>query len=305
MYEFGLDEANVIQQSTFEQFKQNSKEKHRVSIVAFKRYSDNELIKALKAKIESEGDEAELTDMEKQEIIVETDKKLAAKLGKPVESLSEIDRLDIASPKFGFSMTHYFEENEIGTIKCFSEFNKKNEIVKAEICCKKSLPGQTIGTVIMTYPLLSQDEGDLEADIDLLNMKKMVSFHPYKLNTKKFGKIKAEYLSAKKNDKNRVALDFKVELDGDPKYQKQIIQSGTGVAVWTTSAIKPEVRQWILETGLRAWKSVDSILGFKMDKQKFIAKLNGGSSEKSSYGGSDKKMNTNYGALSELRSTNN
>lgn len=257
--EFGLDEAKVIKNNAIDFFKQaKSGEKTRVSIVSFKKFSD--VVFAAKAKEK----DAPLTDQEKAELLVKIDTNLAGQLGKKVEELTEVDRLDIKQPRFAFKYTHY--RDGIGGICCHSEYQGGN-VVKPELCCRKLGDAeQTVGCIIMTYPV---GEG-MQVDEDLLAQKKYVNFYMWRMSAKKFKRITDAYAEARGEDK--FTPDFIVTLDGDPKYQKQNINAGSS-AVWARGAINSPTRLWVLDQGLRLWKHVPNGLGFDMKMDKLAEKL--------------------------------
>ena len=65
---------------------------------------------------------------------------------------------------------------------------------------------------------------------------------------------------------------MKIELDGDPTYQKQLITSG-GTAAWARDTTDPEIKDWVLNQGLRNYKHVEKHLGFELSKEKLAEKL--------------------------------
>ena len=259
MFEFGFEESKVIKTNAVEQFKQTrSGEKTRVSIISLKKYSDGILAEKAKEK------GSPLTDMEKAEYIAKIDKKIAEQLNKSVDDLTEVDRLNIKSPRFAFSYTHYNEA--VGTIRCLSKY-EGNTVVRPEICCNKfGDAGQTVGMVVMTYPV----KDGLEVDMDLLTARKYVNFYIWKMSAQKFKKVEDAYREARGDDK--FTIDLNVVLDGDPKFQKQQISAGSS-AVWTRLPANSETRAWILDQGLRMWKHVSSQLGFEMKADKISEKL--------------------------------
>lgn len=267
-FEFGFDSAQVVTVNSVEKFEQKaSKQKNIVSIVCFRKYSDGVLMR----KTVEKG--APLTDEEREEYIAKTDKKIAENLGKPVEALTEVDRLDTSSPRFAMSRTHYIETNKIGTIRCLSTYNSVGEIVKKAQCCKIDPKDaqQIVATGIVVYPT----DND-EVDLDLLSMKKQLNFFVWKLAATKFKKIEALYKNAR-ND-NKLNIDLAVELDGDPKYQKQNITSMGGTASFLRDLKGDmDVKGYILDRGLKLFKSTDDVLGYKMDAAKLAEKLSGGS----------------------------
>jgi hypothetical protein len=265
--EFSFDDSKAIKTNAIEAFKQTRNgEKNRVSVVAFKKFSDTVI--AQKAREKGSA----LTEQEKLELITKIDKKLAEQLGKSVEALTEADRLDIKSPRFAFAWTHY--RDGIGGFKCLSTY-EGSTVVKPEICCNKfGDADQTVGTIIMTYPV----KDGLQVDEELLAARKYVNFHSWKMSAKKFKKIEDAYREARGDEK--YTIDLSVTLDGDPKYQKQVITGGSS-AVWARGKPDSEVRSWILDQGLRAWKHVPGLIGFELKKEKLLEKMgiSGGSQQ--------------------------
>ena len=263
VFEFGFDDgSSVIKSQNLDRFKQNrSGQKDRISIVSFKRVHDGVLL----AKAREKG--APLGDAEKADLIAKIDKKIADQMGKSVEELTEADRLDIKSPKFAFAWTHY--RDGLGSIRCLSQYEGKT-VTKPELCCNKlGDPDQTVGMIVMTYPV----KDGVQVDEDLLNAKKYVNFAVWRMTAKKFRQIEDAYKEARAEDK--FTIDLIVTLDGDPKYQKQVITAGSS-AVWAKGKMDSEVRSWVLDQGLRNWKHVSSNLGFDMKIDKLREKLLGG-----------------------------
>lgn len=271
--EFGFDDAKVIKTSGIEVFKQTRPgEKSRVTIVAFKKFHEEVLIRKAKEK------GSPLTDEEKAQILSKVDQKLAEQLGKPVEKLVESDRLDIRKPKFSVAFTHY--QDGIGTIRCLSKY-EGSTMVKPEECCNRfGDADQRIGTVVMTYPIDNQGQ----VDADLLKMRKYTNFYVWSMSSKKFKRLESAYVDAR-NDKRDV-IDLRVTLDGDPRYQKQQIEAAS-TAFWAREDCDPEIREWVLDQGLRAYKHVAQNLGYEMKLDMLMEKLgqlhgSGGSSQSSS-----------------------
>jgi hypothetical protein len=90
----------------------------------------------------------------------------------------------------------------------------------------------------------------------------------------KFKKIESVYADARKN--KYPVIDIKLELDGDPKYQKLVFQNGY-TASWLDDDVTEDVRRWILDQGIKAQKHVKGVLGYDMKKDALIQKLRGGS----------------------------
>ncbi len=261
VFEFGFDEAKVIKTSNVEQFKQSKPgEKTRLAIVSFKKLADVKI-----AAVQRERGAA-LSDAEKAEIHSKADEKIAAHLTKKVSELTEADRLDIRSPRFAFAYTHY--KDGVGSIRCLSEWSGSN-VVKPALCCEKMGEAtQTVATVVMTYPV----DSDGKVDRELLSQRKYVSFYVWRLSAKKFQKVNSVYDDARQDDRH--VIDLRVTLDGDVKFQKQIIEAAS-VATWARDDMDKGVRDWILDQGIRIWKHVPSSLGFEMKADKLAEKLNG------------------------------
>jgi len=287
--EFGFDDAKIIKNNAVDFFKQSKPgEKTRVSIVSFKKFSDV----ILAAKARDKG--AALSDAEKAEFISKIDHNLATQLGKTVEQLTEVDRLDIKQPRFGFAFTHY--RDGVGSIRCHSEYEGSN-VTKAELCCKKlGDADQTVGSIVMTYPV----KDGMTVDEELLAQKKYVNFYIWRMSSKKFNKLKEAYAEAKADDRH--TLDLIVTLDGDPKYQKQQIVPGSN-AVWARGAMNADTRQWVLDQGLRMWKHVPNSLGFDMKMDKLAEKLGQGGAALGSGAESAEspKLVSGYDSLISLR----
>lgn len=267
--EFGFDDAGHIKPSGMDKWKQSKHgEINRVCIVSFNRFHDAVLKNKAREK------DAPLSDEEKSEILLKVDGKLAEKLGKKVSDLTDTDRIDIKSPKFWNSFAHFDEPTEkggfgVGTFRCLSKW-RGSQMLQQEICCKKFRePDQKVACVIMTYPM-NKDKG---VDLDLLKQKKYTEFFVWVLSAKKFKKIEQAYVEARGDEK--FIIDLKVELDGDPKYQKQLITLGS-MCPWAKPDFDPEVRTWILEQGLRAQQHVNQHLGFRITREKLLEKIESG-----------------------------
>jgi hypothetical protein len=262
VFEFGFDEGSVIKNQAMDRFKQNrSGEKNRVSIACFKRVHDGVLLQKAREK------GSPLSDAEKADLMSKIDKKIADQLGKSADALTEADRLDIKAPKFAFAWTHY--RDGLGSIRCLSQYEGK-QVVKPELCCNQMGDAdQTVGMIIMTYPV----KDGVQVDEELLNAKKYVNFYVWRMNAKKFRQIEDAYKEARGEDK--YTIDLIVTLDGDPKYQKQVITPGSS-AVWAKGKMDSEIRAWVLDQGLRNWKHISSNLGFDMKLDKLREKLSGG-----------------------------
>jgi hypothetical protein len=259
--DFGFDDSKVIKTSGVERFKQDRSGRcDRVSLVAFKTFHDVILV----AKAREKG--GALTDQEKAEICAKIDAKLGENLSKKPEDLTEVDKLDIKSPRFSFAFTHWGDG--VGGIRCLSTY-EGTTLVKPELCCKKMGDAdQTVATVMLQYPV----DKDNQVDMDLLRERKYTELWIWKLSSKKFKKVEGAYIDAR-ND-NRPVVDLKITLDGDPKYQKQVIEVASS-AVWAREDTDPAIRLWVLEQGLRGYKYVKESLGFEMKAETLAEKLGG------------------------------
>jgi len=263
--EFGFEDTKLVQTNGIEQFKQSrSGEVSKITVISFKKLHDGVLAEQARKK------GAPLSEDEKATLVARIDAKIAENLKKDVKELTEVDRLDYKSPRFSMAFTHYDES--VGTIRCLSQREGVN-VVNPEVCCNKfGDAGQTIGTVVLQYPV----DRDGSVDMDDLAKRKHTNVWVWKLPAKKFKKLESTYRDAR-ND-NRPVIDLKVTLDGDPKYQKQLIETASS-AVWLRDGFDPEVRRWILDQGLRAHKYVQNCLGFEMKKAQLLEKLGGSSHE--------------------------
>ena len=257
--EFGLDNAKIIKAAGCEAFKQSRpNEKSRITIISFRTYHDVKL----KEKEAEKG--SPLTDAEKAEIIAKTNTKIAEHLSKPVDQLTEVDKLNPKEPKFGFSYTHF--RDGIGTIKCLSKY-EGNNVIKPALCCDKMGDAdQTVATVILQYPV--DQEGAI--DMDLFKQKKYTSVFIWKLGSKKFMKLRS--ILAEQKEEKRQTIDLRVELDGEVKYQKQNIHFVSSAA-WCRDDVPPELKHWVLEQGIKNWKYIKGNLGFEMTVDKLAEKL--------------------------------
>lgn len=296
-FEFGFDSANVVKVNTVEKFEQKTaKQSNIVSIICFRKHSDGVLAK----KKQEKG--SDLTDEEREEILKKVDAKIAEKLGKPIESLTEVDRLDVSSPRFAMSRTHYIETNKVGTIRCLSTYNEAGEIVKKAQCCKvdEKEAAQVIATGIVVYPTDNN-----EVEMDLLAMQKQLKFYIWKLSAVKFKKIQSLYMNAR-NDK-KPYIDLMVTLDGDPKYQKQDISVMGGLASFLREDTKSNgeliigdgVRTFIKERGIKLFKNTEDVLGYKLDAAKLAEKLSGGNSGGNSAKAENQTQTVNYSNMIE------
>jgi hypothetical protein len=279
LFDFSFDDGKVIKSSSVEKFVQNKNDIHRVSIVSFKTH--HEAYEGQKAREKG----SPLTDKEKAELFASIDEKLLKKLGK--KELSETDKLDISKPKFWATHTHY--KDGIGLIRCLSEYQGTN-LVKPEICCQHiGEADQSVATVIMTYPV----EEDMSVDKEIFGAKKQIKFLVWRLNPKKYRKVESTYRAARED--SIPAIDMKVTLDGDPKYQKQLIERQSA-AFWAKEEVDSAVRVYCLEQAMRVKKHIEDHLGFKMKKEMLSERLNLSGSSSSSEDESP-KIQQSYSAL--------
>lgn len=285
--EFGLDDAGTVKNAGIEPWKQQRPgEISRVSVISFKTFADCYFAQKRK---ETGKD---LSDDEKRELIKKIDAKLATQLNKPVDQLTQADRLELKQPKFAYSFTHY--RDGIGTIKCLSKYEGIT-LAKPEICCEKMGDAdQTVGMVIMTYPV----DRDGQIDEDLLLQKKYTNFHVWKMSPKKFKNFESAYKDARRD--GRFTVDLKVTLDnGDVKFQKQHIEAG-GNATWAKERmVEAGIKAWVLDQGLRAWKYVQDNLGYSMSRDKLVERLAGGAP-----GGGSPQMAAGSGEAPKLNAVN-
>lgn len=267
--EFGFDDAKVIKSQGIDQFKlTKTGERARISVISFKKFHDSVL--SLKTKEKA----APLTDEEKAQYISKIDSKLAENLKKEIKDLSEVDRLDIKNPRFSYAFTHFDQRKKdqggVGTIRCISKYDGNN-LIQPEICCNKFGDAeQTVATVVMRYPV----DADLQVEMDIFKMKKMVEFSVWRMSAKKFKNLESTYIDAR-NDK-RFCIDLRVTLEGDPQWKNYKIENA-GSATWAREDMDAAVRMWVLDQGLRAWKHVANNLGFEMTKEKLTERLSGAS----------------------------
>lgn len=286
--EFGLDEPEVVKFNDLEMFKQSANQKkHLVSIISFKKHSDKVL---QKKEREAHEEGRPFTDADRAEIIAKVDEKIAEKLGKKVSDLTEVDRLDINSPRFGTTNTHYVDG--VGSFRCLSSRTNR------EICCNKyGDPSQSIATIILSYPTDRQGQLDKE----LLRQQKYCNFYVWRMTPKKFQQVNQAYSDARSDGKSTINL--RVTLDGDEKYQKQKIEVQSS-ATWATEGFE-DTYQWVLDTGYRMFQQMDKsiILGMKLTREKLLEKISGsgGGSAAQITGGDEEKpkqmLSSSYDSL--------
>lgn len=271
--DFGFDDAKVIKPQGIERFKQDrSGHTDRVSLICFKSFAES----VLAAKAREKG--KALTDDEKAELIKKIDAKLAENLGKKVEDLTEVDRLDIKQPRFSFAYTHY--QDGVGSIRCLGKW-QGNTLVTPGLCCQKmGDASQQVATVTLRYPI----DNNGQVDPDLLKKRQYTFVEIWRLSAKKFKQVEGVYIDARNN--NLPVIDLKVTLDGDAKFQKQRIENGM-TAFWAREDTDPEIRAWVLDQGLRAYKHVGKELGFPMSPEKLAEKLGGASAAAAALAGGE------------------
>ncbi len=152
---------------------------------------------------------------------------------------------------------------------------------------------QTIATIVMVYP--TNRDGTI--DMDYLKAKKNIDFQTLKMTAKKFKKIESTYADSRASEES--VIDLKVTLDGEPKYQKFLIESGR-VAAWARKDADEELRNWVIEQGIRCHKYTKNELGFEMSREKLVEKLNAAGSQSTPETNSDKpKIQGSYNKLLE------
>jgi len=273
--EFGFDDAKVIKNQGIDQFKlSRDGERARVSVISFKKFHDS----VLNLKTKEKG--SPLTDDEKAQIIAKVDMKLAEQLKKEVKDLTEVDRVDLKQPRFMFAYTHYdktdMKDGGVGSIRCLSTYDQSTStVIKPEICCDKfGDADQTVATVIMKYPV----DSNLQVEQEIFKQKKMTEISIWRMGSKKFKNLESAYRDARNDD--RFCIDLRVTLEGDPKFKNLKIEVASG-AQFAREDMDKEVRNWVLDQGLRAWKHVANNLGFEMTKDKMMERLSGKSSASS------------------------
>lgn len=270
LMEFGFDDSSHIKTNGFEKWKQSKAGQiDRACIVSFNRYHDV----VLRNKAREKG--SALTNEEQSDLLSRVDAKIAAQLTKKVEDLTEVDRLDIKSPKFWNSFTHFDDKvekggNGIGTFRCLSKW-KGSQMLQQEVCCKRfNEADQKVACIVMTYPI---NKSDKSVNVKLLLEKEYTEFFVWVMNAKKFKKIEAAYAESRAEEK--YVIDMKVELDGDPNYQKQLV-TASSTSCWAKPDFDAGIRNWILEQGLRAAKQINTHLGFKLSKEKLLERMESG-----------------------------
>lgn len=271
--EFGFDDGKVIKASGVEEFKlARAGEKARITLIAFKKYSDGIIAKKAKERWENMSDgEKEgkslslslLTDQEKLDLVTQIDKKLAERLGKPVEKLFETDRLDITKPKFWMGFTHY--KDGVGTIRCLGKYVGSTLEKPGKCCDKFGEAEQHAVTPILQYPVGEH----LQPVIQMMKDKVYTYIWLYKMSSKQYKRLESTFVEAAADGKP--TMDLKVTLDGEPKYKKHLYESA--VCTWAKEDFDAELRNWILDQGLRAAKHCPNRLGMEITEQKLLEKL--------------------------------
>jgi hypothetical protein len=168
--------------------------------------------------------------------------------------------------------------------------------VKPEVCCNEfGDADQTIATIVMVYPTLKDGTIDMED----FARRKRVDFQLLRMSQKKFARINSVYTDARAA--KMPIIDLKLTLDdGDIKFQKYIIENSL-TAVWAREDTDPELRNWVLEQGMRNFKYVETSLGFKMTKDKIMEKLRGSSGGSNELSGAEaekpQQLAANYSSL--------
>jgi hypothetical protein len=286
--EFGFDDANVIKPTGVEVFKQSRpNEKSRVSVISFR------TILEVQARKKARERGSALSNEEMAELAKAIDKRIGETLGKDPASLTAVDRLDVSEPRFWMSFVHseYKEGGGgVGTIQCLSKY-EGNTCVKPDVCCDKfGDADQRVACVVLVYPI--DDSG--QVDMDLLRQRKYTRVCIWALSAKKFGKLDGAYKDARAD--SIPVIDLKVTLDGDPKFQKQLIERASA-ASWARKDTDPEVRHWVLDQGIRAAKYVEQNLGFKLSKEKLLEKLGGGPALSGAAAAATPSLQSGYGDL--------
>lgn len=270
--EFGFDDGKVIKNSGIDEFKLEKNGKARISLIAFKKYSDGILAKKAQERWSNFTDEekakkplslALFTDAEKLEILGNIDKKLAERLSKKVEDLKEIDRLDTTMPKFWMGFTHF--KDGLGTIRCMGTYKGSTLVEPGKCCDDLGDAEQRAVTIILKYPVGEH----MQPNMDMMKQRLYTEVLLYRLSAKQYTRLEGCFVEARQEGKER--MDLKVTLDGDPKYKKHIYE--TANCFWAREDFDPEVRAWILDQGLRASKHCPNNLGMELKLQQYLEKV--------------------------------
>lgn len=295
--EFGFDDGKVIKNSGIDEFKLEKNGKARISLIAFKKYSDGILAKKAQERWGNFTDEEKakkplslslFTDQEKLEILANIDKKLAERLSKEVKDLKEIDRLDTTMPKFWMGFTHF--KDGVGTMRCMGVY-KGSTLVEAGKCCDDMGDAeQRTVTIVMKYPVGEH----MQPNMDMIKQRLYTEILLYKLSAKQYNRLEGCFVEARQEGKER--MDLKVTLDGDPKYKKHIYE--TANCFWAREDFDPESRAWILDQGLRAAKHCPNNLGMELKLQQYLEKVGQSPAAMASGANEDRpKMVGSYGSL--------
>jgi len=295
--EFGFDDGKVIKNSGIDEFKLEKNGKARISLVAFKKYSDGILAKKAQERWGNFTDEekakkplslALFSDAEKLEILANIDKKLAERLSKKVEDLKEIDRLDTTMPKFWMGFTHF--KDGVGTMRCMGTY-KGSSLIEAGKCCDDMGDAeQRAVTIVLKYPVGEH----MQPNMEMMKQRLYTEVLLYKLSAKQYNRLEGCFVEARQEGKER--MDLKVTLDGDPKYKKHIYE--TANCFWAREDFDPEVRAWILDQGLRASKHCPNNLGMEMKIAQYLEKVGQSPAAMASGANEDRpKMVGGYGSL--------
>jgi hypothetical protein len=270
--EFGFDDGKVIKNSGIDEFKLEKNGKARITLIAFKKYSDGILAKKAQERWGNFTDEekakkplslALFTDQEKLEILANIDKKLAERLNKGVGDLKEIDRLDTTMPKFWMGFTHF--KDGLGTIRCLGTYKGSNLIEAGKCCDDLGDAEQKAVTIVLKYPIGEH----MQPNMEMMKQRLYTEVLLYRLSAKQYNRLEGTFVEARQEGKER--MDLKVTIDGDPKYKKHIYE--TANCFWSREDFDPEVRAWILDQGLRASKHCPNNLGMELKLQQYLEKV--------------------------------
>lgn len=297
--QFGFDDADAVINTELPIYQQSASEKKsRISVISFKTH-----LQVWIDKFISENKAAPSTE-EINEQRKKIDEKLSAHLSKPVDELTEVDRLNIQVPAFASAMVHY--KQGVGSVQCISKWDKGSRTTN-EICCERmEEPKQKIACSIVNYVALNDD---LEPNMDVLRLKQGMKFNAWMMNPSKYTSVKVSYNDGRRQlremeentgRKLPAVFDLKCELDGDPKFQNQKL-SHMGCK-WAHSSIPKEIQNYVLAQGLKIFKLIEKgnkQMGYEISKEKLIEKLSSGSSSSSSSSASDDRpqLNSDYDAL--------
>ena len=123
----------------------------------------------------------------------------------------------------------------------------------------------------MKYPT----DSNLQVELDIFKARKMTEISIWRMGSKKFKNLESAYRDARNDE--RYCIDLRVTLEGDPKFKNLKVEVASG-AQFARDDMDREVRNWVLDQGLRSWKHVANNLGFEMAKDKLTERLSGKSS---------------------------